>query len=260
MALPLTPPPDSGSTQDTMTSASRIAILECDTPLPQVEQRRGSYGDIFTALLRTAGLSTGASHAITSYNIVDDPNIYPSLSDVDAILLTGSKYNAFDSDEWILRLIEYVKMAISHKKRILGICFGHQILGRALGCKVGRSDIGWEVSAVPITMTPLGKQIFGQSTLSIMQMHRDIVEDVPPEAALLASTDRCSNQGFFLSKRYLTFQGHPEFTRDIVEELVQARYQLLGQELHDDALKRCSDQNDGPLIAKIMVQFLEGNL
>jgi GMP synthase-like glutamine amidotransferase len=49
--------------------------------------------------------------------------------------------------------------------RIIGVCFGHQILGRAAGVKVGRSDDGWEISVLPVQLTAKGKEIFQQDTL-----------------------------------------------------------------------------------------------
>ena len=45
------------------------------------------------------------------------------------------------------------------------MCFGHQIIGRAAGVKVGRSEGGWEVSVLPVELTQKGKEIFQQDTL-----------------------------------------------------------------------------------------------
>lgn len=49
--------------------------------------------------------------------------------------------------------------------RILGICFGHQIIGRALEAKVGRSDAGWEIAVCDMDLTEEGKKLFGKDKL-----------------------------------------------------------------------------------------------
>lgn len=44
--------------------------------------------------------------------------------------------------------------------RLIGVCFGHQIIGRAMGVKVDRSTEGWEMSVTPVKLTEKGKQLF----------------------------------------------------------------------------------------------------
>lgn len=152
----------------------RIAILECDTPLAQTREKYGGYGGVFTALLKAAadglhdqypGLSATSGLDLSIWDVVTEEK-YPSLSDIDAILISGSRFNSFDNDPWILKLVGFVKEVLASKRvRIIGVCFGHQIVGRALGAKVARSDRGWEVSVTPIELTERGKEIFGKSSL-----------------------------------------------------------------------------------------------
>jgi GMP synthase-like glutamine amidotransferase len=75
------------------------------------------------------------------------------------------EYNAFDDDPWILQLIEFVKVAYNAGKPLVGICFGHQIIARALGGKVTRSTRGWEVAVDKIDLTTKGALLFGKDTL-----------------------------------------------------------------------------------------------
>lgn len=71
-----------------------IAVLECDTPVDAVQERRGSYGDVFEHLLRQ-GLGSSqlpleeGELVVTKWPVVDT-QVYPDPNDVDAILLTGS--------------------------------------------------------------------------------------------------------------------------------------------------------------------------
>ena len=75
-------------------------------------------------------------------------------------------HNSFDDDEWIKKLVAFTKKILDQDRiRIIGICFGHQIVGRALDVKVGRSNRGWEASVCEVDLTPKGKELFGKEKL-----------------------------------------------------------------------------------------------
>ena len=75
----------------------------------------------------------------------------------------GIGFNAFDNDPWVVKLVEFTKQAIAQGRvRIIGVCYGHQIVGRALGAKVAMSEGGaWEVSVCQVIQTEKGKELFG---------------------------------------------------------------------------------------------------
>jgi GMP synthase-like glutamine amidotransferase len=52
-------------------------------------------------------------------------------------------------------------------KKIIGICFGHQIVAQALGGKVDPNEKGWEIAVRQITVAQGSEKIFplGNSTL-----------------------------------------------------------------------------------------------
>jgi GMP synthase-like glutamine amidotransferase len=63
--------------------------------------------------------------------------------------------------------VDFVKKILFEQTRVrlIGVCFGHQIIGRALGQKVGRSEGGWEISVTPMQLTAKGKELFGVEEL-----------------------------------------------------------------------------------------------
>lgn len=89
-------------------------------------------------------------------------------------------------------------------------------------------------------------------------MHRDQVFSVPPGAELLASTEVCGNHGFVIPGRAITVQGHPEFTADIMDEILELRHQsgLFTDELYKSGKSRNNDEHDGVFMAKVFLKFL----
>lgn len=76
-----------------MKTPLRIAILECDQPLPDIIERYGRYARIFSTLLETAaeglGLSPSKDLVLSGFDVVDKQE-YPYLDDIDAVLISGS--------------------------------------------------------------------------------------------------------------------------------------------------------------------------
>ena len=86
------------------------------------------------------------------------------------MLTTG--HDSFSQAPWINKLVEFTtKVLAQDRVRVIGVCFGHQIVGRALGVKVGRNDGGWEAAVNDVLLTEKGKEIFGKDKLvSLSQM------------------------------------------------------------------------------------------
>jgi hypothetical protein len=75
----------------------RLAILECDTPLPETKKKFQGYGGVFEFLLTSGGkaldradfdVNTGLE--ISRWQVELEPDKYPDPENIDAILITGS--------------------------------------------------------------------------------------------------------------------------------------------------------------------------
>lgn len=71
-----------------------------------------------------------------------DPSIY------DLVVLSGGKADASSSEPWILGVLDFVRNIVREapKTKMLGICWGHQAVARALGGEVGPVPTGPIVS------------------------------------------------------------------------------------------------------------------
>ena len=130
------------------------------------------------------------------------------------IAYLGSEFAAFDdSVPFVQRESELIRQAAKHDVAMLGLCFGGQLMARALGGESFRSDhpeIGWlrvrTKDAELISEGPWFEWHFDSFTL-------------PPGAKLLADTD-VGPQAYVVG-RSLGLQFHPEVTAEIVDGWVR---------------------------------------
>ncbi|KAG8729494.1 hypothetical protein FRC12_020940 [Ceratobasidium sp. 428] len=232
-----------------MTRRLNLGLLICDTPLPEVITAHGTYLEIFqthlqksldNVLQNTQQSANSVQFTLDGYDVVK--GAYPDdakLSKYDGIVITGSAASAYAPLPWLPPLLDFVARVTKDfsKIRILGICFGHQIVARALGGQCVANEEGWEVGVFDVKLNSLGSEIFGQTELRIHQMHRDHVPatSIPPDFEIIGATPACANQGMVL--RYpesssldglrgvhvLTVQGHPEFHESIVSKVIDSR-------------------------------------
>jgi GMP synthase-like glutamine amidotransferase len=137
-----------------------------------------------------------------------------------ALLLGGPMSVAGEaSHPHFLHLFRLVRAFHDASLPLLGICLGAQILARALGKSVRRSDeIEFGFCAVELTQEGRSDALFAGlgPTLRPMQWHEDTF-DLPDGAALLATGERCRNQAYRASPTTYGVQFHPEVDRGIVE-------------------------------------------
>ncbi|KAI5795528.1 class I glutamine amidotransferase-like protein [Geopyxis carbonaria] len=245
----------------------RIAVLEADHPLDGTTAKYGTYGGVFTQLLTDAAQSLSwdpeSTLDISKFDVERHQHFPESLDSLDAILISGSRANAFDDTPWIIQLTEYVRNILITQSRVkvVGVCFGHQIIARALGVNIVRSVTGWEASVCALPLNELGMKLFGKQNIKIFQMHKDIVSALPSGASNLGSTDKCMIQGMYEPGRYISIQGHPEFTGEIVREILTLRHStgIFTDEEYKDMIGRVDDEHDGVLVAKGFLSFVAGN-
>ncbi|EME39851.1 hypothetical protein DOTSEDRAFT_65774 [Dothistroma septosporum NZE10] len=244
-----------------MPSQLRVAVLECDTPLAAIREQYGNYGDILGKLLQRgttgAGVCDQPEIVISQWDVAGR-RAYPRLADIDAIILSEANVDGNAEDAWILDLIMFVQDAYCSNVPIIGVCFGHQVVARALGATVRRSD-SYEISATKISLTRAGRGLFeDKQYLVLHQMHRDVVESVPAGCVSIGSTPRCQIHGLYQPHRILTLQGHPEFDQFMVERAAAARAEqgILSDDVAVDGIARAGLPHDGDVVARVMYRFL----
>lgn len=197
-----------------------VAVLITGDPAPASKAKHGDYGELFKTLLDRQGI--GWAFFDTRLNQ------YPSdIEKHQAYIITGSASTAHENLPWIQELKSFIRCLHKAQKKILGVCFGHQVLAAALGGETEINPNGWELGLHRLVWEPQALKGSGLDGLvlpqTVLQIHRDHVTKLPPGAKILASTTQTPVQAFRLGNRILGIQGHPEFFNDIVADLVESR-------------------------------------
>ncbi|KAI8825975.1 class I glutamine amidotransferase-like protein [Fimicolochytrium jonesii] len=245
----------------------RIALLVCDTPLPVVCENYGDYPKLFEELFRKAHTSLKMripiDFILTSFDVTLEQ--YPeNVTDFDAYVLTGSKFSAYEKDTipWIKRLGDYVvEICEKTDAKLVGICFGHQIIAQALDGSVVKNPKGWEVGWTEMSLNERGMKLFGtdKTIVKLQQMHQDHVATVPPGFEILAYTEKCPVHAMIgRDGRILTVQGHPEFVPGVVMEIVKARKaaNVFSEDVAKAVQERVNNPADSAWFAEQILSFI----
>jgi len=231
----------------------KLGILNATTPedeasfaLPEIE----NFQAFFDAI----------PHQLTLIEYRVTQGEYPSdLHACDAYLITGSPQGVYDPDPWIPALADFIRRSYAAGRKLVGICFGHQLLAHTLGGHTEKSTHGWgmglrcfDILAAPAWMNPPLAQ--GQ----LYFCHQDQVLRLPTQAQRLASNPACPNAIFVIGDRVLGIQGHPEFSATYMATLIGMLAPTAGDVVAAQA--RASLQTGDPdatTVAQWVVNFLQ---
>ena len=175
----------------------------------------------------------------------------PDPRDYDLIVTLGSEAAAYDDTiPWLTREQRLLREAFERDVPVLGICFGSQILARALGGRARRaerSEIGWmAIESRDPSIVPGGPWL---------QWHHDTFT-LPPRAVLLA--DSSAGLQAYTIRRSLGVQFHPEVTPEIVADWVAgSRDDLEREGVDGDRLAAEARERDGDNRARALALFDE---
>lgn len=147
---------------------------------------------------------------------IETPNVhfdFPNPRDYDALVVLGSHWGAWQDDvigNWLLPELEWMRDAVESDVPVLGICFGGQLMARALGGSVApatRGEFGWtSVMSDDPTVIPDGPWF---------EYHNDRWT-LPPHITDIARTPLASQA--FVHRKSLAVQFHPEVDAAVLAE------------------------------------------
>ena len=168
-----------------------------------------------------------APEQIRTFDLLSGRPSRQQLNAVDMVLLGGSgDYSVAQGGPWLERVMDAMRDLHALSKPTFASCWGFQAMARALGGEVVTDLARAELGTLDLQLTEAGLRdpLFGPlgPTPLVHMGHQDIVDSLPPDAVLLASTSRVENQAFrFEGKPIYCTQFHPELTvKGMTERLV----------------------------------------
>ncbi len=230
----------------------KIGILQCDATNENFRDEHGDYPEMFISLFQS--IDPELQFAVFDVRLEQYPQ---TPQECDAYLITGSRFSVYDDEAWIRKLEKFVVELHSEKHPLLGICFGHQMIARALGGKTEKATQGWGVGVQSYRKTKTKSWLKPDlENFSLCASHQDQVTQLPSGAELIAESEFCPNAAFRIDDHILTFQAHPEFEKVYSKVLLVLREQILGPEIFAAGVKSLDQSIQPQVITNWMINFL----
>ena len=224
----------------------KVAILETGVPPEPLADEFGSYPDMFADLL-------GPAFEIETFRV--EKGELPPAGAHGAYLLSGSPAGVYDSLPWIAPLMDFIRSADGAK--MIGVCFGHQVMAQALGGQVIKSPKGWGAGLHRYTVVRSEPWIDTAGTIAVPASHQDQVVVQPPNTEVVAASEFTPFASLAWQDRpAISFQFHPEFSVGYAKALIEKRYDKVNDPAA--ALASLDAPNDNQVVGGWIRNFLNG--
>lgn len=176
---------------------------------------------------------------------------------LDGVIITGSPASVNDPLPWIATAEAFVRDLARRGIPTVGLCFGHQLIARALGGRVVRAtDWGLGIGHIDVAATRPWMEPAAPH-LNLYAAHQDQVQQLPPGAQWLGGDAFCPNGLFVVGaapgvETLLGVQYHPELPTDFMRALLDH----LEPHLPLGVVARARPQLDTPVDAALFFQWI----
>lgn len=214
-----------------------IAVIDPGTRVPEL--------DCFNRMSRVSLLPL--SYHLPGLFGLDSLSRSPE--DPRAIIVLGSGASVNDDLLWLHSLSKWLLPRMLSGIPTLGICFGHQLVTRLLGGRVGylHEDHRKELGARVVSLKP--NRLWGERTGPLVVTHREAVLEMAPGMTIIGATDACATDVLIHERLPIaTLQTHPEATAAFLQNgsvpwpLTEGDL-AFGHSLVDTFLARVADGN-----------------
>ncbi len=191
----------------------KLALIKAGTTFSTTAQQYGDFED-----WTRHGLGLEEADICVVDVVQGDP--LPPVASCRGVVITGAHCMVTDNQPWSLAIERWLPELLQEGVPFLGICYGHQLLARAMGGKVGFHPNGKELGTVDICLRPesAGDALLGKlpKHFPAHVTHAQTVLTLPPGAVCLAENNFEANHAFRLGAQAWGVQFHPEYDTRIM--------------------------------------------
>jgi GMP synthase (glutamine-hydrolysing) len=229
----------------------KLLIIKAGSTFTETARK---YGDFEEMTLRGSGLKREFVDVVDAVRSVQ----LPAPDSCCGAVITGAHCMVTDNLDWSLALEAWIRSIVTAAVPLLGICYGHQLLGRAMGGQVGYHPRGKEVGTFDIRLRPEAREDSLFSALPeqfpVHTTHSQSVLALPPGAVLLAENDFDPHHAFRIGPCAWGVQFHPEYDSRIMRDYILAQADSLTDSGRDTALL-LHDVRETPVANSILQKF-----
>ena len=227
-----------------------IGILQTGVVPLHLVERHGPYDGMMRRML-------GNRYSYRTYD-VEAGELPVRPEDHAAYIITGSPAGVYDPLPWIEPLKAFIRSAQGRAK-LVGICFGHQIMAEALGGRVEKSPKGWGLGLHHYDVKAWAPWMDDRGRVSVAASHQDQVVIAPEGATVLAASAFTPYAILsYAGGDAVSFQFHPEFDRTFAEALVDLkRSSFVDPSDVERTLATLQAPSDAPRVAAWIRRFID---
>lgn len=204
----------------------KLFIVKTGSTFPATAAKHGDFDEM---------TRRGLGIPLDDIRVINAPHgeALPDPGTCQGVVITGAHCMVTDDLPWSLAIEDWIPSLVRAEVPLLGICYGHQLLGRAMGGQVDFHPCGKEVGTFLVRkrleggrdplLATLPQQFAAHAT------HAQSVLKLPPGAVLLAENDFEPHHAFRVGRCAWGVQFHPEFNHDIMQDYIMAQADRLSR-------------------------------
>ncbi len=186
---------------------AQVYVIKAGDTFPDLIKEMGNFEDWIVSGL---GLASETVRVVNA----EAGEALPEPETVRGAVISGAHSMVTQGLPWSLALESWAREMIGARVPLLGICYGHQIMARAMGGTVDFHPRGTEIGTTTILCHDAcrGDALFGSlpDTFKVHVFHSQSVLELPEDAVLLAGNDFDPHQSFRMGPCAWGVQFHPE--------------------------------------------------